>query len=94
MDTWVTEHQETLDLWHETITRKTRHDNRPRPQLLMDVVDRTQVFTVPANKSMIIKDRATNKVVMVVIRSFVRDPSLLSYIDGIIQASVNFWKSI
>jgi len=90
----MAESQETLDLWHDMITRKKRHDNRPRPRLLMDVVDRTQVLTVPANKSMIIRDRVTHEIVMVVIRNFVGDSTLVKYIDSIVQASVDFRKSI
>jgi len=93
IDTWMAESQETLNLWSDMINRKKRHDNRPKPRILMDVVDRTQVFTVPADRSMIIRDRLTGKIVMVVIRNFVGDSTLLKYIDTIVQASVDFRKS-
>ena len=59
----------------------------------MEVVDHKRVLTVPADKSCIIKDRATGQAVMVVIRNFVGDENLLSYIDSIIAASLDFRRS-
>jgi len=55
----------------------------------MLVVDHTQVFTIPANQSMVIRDKTNpEKVVMVVICNFVQDPGLLEYINMIVQKSV------
>jgi len=92
--TWIAESQEVYELWAEYIQSGPKADTRLTTRPLELLTPQQLQLTIEADESLVLRNKNTNKLVMVVLRNFTNHPSLLQEINRIIELSVQHRKSV
>ncbi len=93
---WICETDPIDAKWRKYLEEDPRaQPDRRRPRLPLSRIDVHMLrCDIRAGESVIIIDKDTGELVMVVFRSFSNHPGLLAHIDGVIKRAVEYHKSM
>jgi hypothetical protein len=91
---WIVESKTIADLWQEHIEESKQPDKRHKRHPIFMLDEEKLQYDVESNEDVLIYDKETEELVMVILRGFTGHPELLSYLEQVVKANVEHQKNL
>lgn len=91
---FVSETEEARVQWHKHLQSDWWHDGRRDRRYAWPLDKGSLKLNIPSDKSCILVDKKTKKIIAVVIRDFCRDDGVLAWVDFVIRHNLDIRKSV
>jgi hypothetical protein len=92
---WLSESTDTAHLWRSHFQHGRLHDKRTkRKPVIVSTKDSSWVKIIRADESAIVRDAASGKIILIVIRNFCGNQEVLDWVNDIVQATLDIKKSV
>lgn len=93
-DHWVVESKEIGDLWHDYIYKRDQPDPRLKRHPFHQLDPAKITLYVDPDTSVIVKDKKTGEIILVVMRNACRDKGAVLWVDATVTDATKLKKSI
>jgi hypothetical protein len=94
-DVWLSESTDTAHLWRRHFQHARLHDKRTkRKPVIVATTDRPWTKIIRADENAIVRDAASGKIILIVIRNFCGNQEVLDWASDIVQDTLDIKKSV